>query len=148
MSGDLADLLTSNTSVPLWPTAGKAVGLGRNATYEAAKRGEIPTGRRIPVRQHRSAECSASTTRRVWREPRLEYQDKKELAAELHVSTRTIERWMRSGEAPPFVKVGARKALFERTAVAEWAKARTYRSIAAEMAADATAKERLNDHDP
>lgn len=45
MSGELADLLTSNTSVPLWPTAGKAVGLGRNATYEAAKRGEIPTNR-------------------------------------------------------------------------------------------------------
>jgi hypothetical protein len=27
----------------LWPETGKALGLGRVATYEAAKRGEIPT---------------------------------------------------------------------------------------------------------
>ena len=76
------------------------------------------------------------------------FLDKKELAAELHLSTRSIERMMRSGDAPPFIRAGARKALFERTAVAEWAKARTYSSIAAEMAADVTARERLNDHDP
>ena len=76
------------------------------------------------------------------------FLDKKELAAELHLSTRSIERMMRSGEAPPFIRAGARKALFERTAVTEWAKARTFSSIAAEMAADATAKERLNDHGP
>jgi hypothetical protein len=29
--------------IPLWPDAGKALGLSRNGTYEAAKRGEIPT---------------------------------------------------------------------------------------------------------
>ena len=33
--------LTEKTSVPLWPIAGKALGLGRNATYRAAHRGEI-----------------------------------------------------------------------------------------------------------
>jgi predicted DNA-binding transcriptional regulator AlpA len=76
------------------------------------------------------------------------FLNKKQLATELHLSTRSIERMMRSGEAPPFIRAGARKALFERSAVAEWAKARTYRSIAAEMAANVTAKERLNDHDP
>jgi hypothetical protein len=27
----------------LWPETGKALGLSRNATYEAARRGEIPT---------------------------------------------------------------------------------------------------------
>jgi len=74
------------------------------------------------------------------------FLDKKELAAELHVSTRCIERLMRSGDAPPFIRVGARKTLFERAALVEWAKARTYSSIAAEMAADATAKERLTNH--
>jgi hypothetical protein len=26
----------------LWPDAGQALGLGRNATYEAARRGQIP----------------------------------------------------------------------------------------------------------
>jgi hypothetical protein len=29
-------------TVDLWPTAGKALGLGRSATYAAATRGEIP----------------------------------------------------------------------------------------------------------
>lgn len=29
--------------VSLWPEAGQALGLGRNATYEAARRGEIKT---------------------------------------------------------------------------------------------------------
>lgn len=38
--------------MPLWPDAGRALGLGRNATYEAVARGEIPVirfGRRIVV---------------------------------------------------------------------------------------------------
>jgi hypothetical protein len=38
--------------VPVWPDAGRALGLGRNATYEAVARGEIPVirfGRRIVV---------------------------------------------------------------------------------------------------
>ncbi len=29
-------------TIRLWPTAGKACGLGRSATYDAAERGEIP----------------------------------------------------------------------------------------------------------
>ena len=36
----------------LWPQVGKLLGLGRAATYEAARRGDIPTirfGRRITV---------------------------------------------------------------------------------------------------
>jgi len=39
-------------TVSLWPTAGRAVGLRRSATYDAAERGQIPTirlGRRIVV---------------------------------------------------------------------------------------------------
>ena len=31
--------------LPLWPDTGQALGLSRNATYDAAKRGEIPTVR-------------------------------------------------------------------------------------------------------
>jgi hypothetical protein len=37
---------------PLWPTAGSLLGLGRNLTFEAAKRREIPTlrfGKRLLV---------------------------------------------------------------------------------------------------
>jgi excisionase family DNA binding protein len=39
-------------TVPVWPDAGQALGLGRNATYDAVARGEIPVlrfGRRIVV---------------------------------------------------------------------------------------------------
>jgi hypothetical protein len=40
--------------IPLWPDAGQQAGLGRNSTYKAADRGDIPTvrfgGRRmVPV---------------------------------------------------------------------------------------------------
>jgi len=30
-------------AVPLWPDAGRALGLGKNSTYAAAQRKEIPT---------------------------------------------------------------------------------------------------------
>lgn len=39
-------------TLPLWPDTGKILSLGRSATYEAAKRHEIPTiafGRRLVV---------------------------------------------------------------------------------------------------
>ena len=39
-------------TVPVWPDAGQTLGLGRNATYDAVARGEIPVlrfGRRILV---------------------------------------------------------------------------------------------------
>lgn len=39
-------------TIPLWPTTGDILGLGRSATYDAAHRGEIPTiklGRRLVV---------------------------------------------------------------------------------------------------
>ena len=39
-------------TVEVWPTAGKAFGLSRNGTYEAIRRGEIPSirvGGRIRV---------------------------------------------------------------------------------------------------
>lgn len=29
-------------TVPLWPTVGQALGIGRSATYASAERGEIP----------------------------------------------------------------------------------------------------------
>ncbi len=42
MGNDLKQALKTELTVPLWPTAGQALGLGRNATYKAANRGEIP----------------------------------------------------------------------------------------------------------
>lgn len=39
-------------TMPVWPDVGRALGLGRNATYEAVARGDIPSvriGKRILV---------------------------------------------------------------------------------------------------
>jgi hypothetical protein len=44
--------IMTKLTVPLWPTAGRALGLGRNSTFEGARTGEIETikvGRRRPV---------------------------------------------------------------------------------------------------
>lgn len=35
--------LDTQLLVPLWPNAGKLIGKGRNSTYRAAQRGDIPT---------------------------------------------------------------------------------------------------------
>jgi hypothetical protein len=37
-------------AVPLWPTAGKALGLGKNKTYELAQTGKIPV---LPFKPYR-----------------------------------------------------------------------------------------------
>ena len=52
-----------------------------------------------------------------------DYLTPTELAAELGVCARTIERWHRLREAPPRTKVGKR-VLYRREAVAEWLSAR------------------------
>lgn len=40
---ELMAAIAGRLTVPVWPHAGKALGLSKNPTYEAAKRGEIPT---------------------------------------------------------------------------------------------------------
>ncbi len=52
-----------------------------------------------------------------------EYYDDDELAAELEVSPRTIQRWDRLGEGPPITRVG-RKKLRRHSTVREWLRAR------------------------
>jgi hypothetical protein len=52
---ELIDEIRTRLVVPLWPHAGKALGLSRGSTYAAAERGDIPTIRigrllRVPVR--------------------------------------------------------------------------------------------------
>jgi hypothetical protein len=47
MCNELKQVLKTELTVPLWPTAGQALGLGRNAAYKAAAKGEIPGVYRI-----------------------------------------------------------------------------------------------------
>ena len=45
-------LAEERPTLPLWPDTGRALDLSRSSTYEAARRGEIPTirfGRRLVV---------------------------------------------------------------------------------------------------
>ena len=37
------DASLDKLAVPLWPDVGKALGLSKNSTYDAARAGEIPT---------------------------------------------------------------------------------------------------------
>jgi hypothetical protein len=43
MDDGIRRALSEHVSVPLWPTAAKALCLGRNAAYEAVRRGDIPS---------------------------------------------------------------------------------------------------------
>lgn len=54
-----------------------------------------------------------------------EYMTDAQLAVELDVCARTIERWRRRGEAPPSVKIGHRR-LTRRSVASEWLRAREH----------------------
>ena len=52
MDDSIKKALRDQVSVALWPTAAKALSLGRNAAYEAVRRGDIPSvriGRRYVI---------------------------------------------------------------------------------------------------
>jgi Helix-turn-helix domain len=48
-----------------------------------------------------------------------EYLTKAELAAQLHRSIRSVDRWALSGDGPPYIRIG-RRTLYRRAAVIEW----------------------------
>ena len=48
-----------------------------------------------------------------------EYLTKAELAAQLHRSIRSVDRWALTGDGPPCVRIG-RRSLYRRRAVVEW----------------------------
>ncbi|MEW6438019.1 MAG: helix-turn-helix domain-containing protein [Pseudomonadota bacterium] len=48
-----------------------------------------------------------------------EYIFKDEIAAELHITRRTLDKMIRRGEIGPFLKFGGRE-IMERRAFAEW----------------------------
>jgi hypothetical protein len=48
-----------------------------------------------------------------------EYLTKAELAAQLHRSIRSLDRWALTGDGPPCIRIG-RRSLYRRAAVVEW----------------------------
>lgn len=51
-----------------------------------------------------------------------EYLTKTELAAQLHRSIRSVDRWALTGDGPPCIRIG-RRTLYRRAAVLEWLRA-------------------------
>jgi Helix-turn-helix domain len=48
-----------------------------------------------------------------------EYLTKADLAAQLHRSIRSVDRWALTGDGPPCIRIG-RRTLYRRAAVVEW----------------------------
>jgi len=66
-----------------------------------------------------------NTPRKRLRAPSLgDFATVLELAAELGVSKRTLERWRRLGVGPPFVRSGMRLIVYNRDAVRGWLETR------------------------
>jgi predicted DNA-binding transcriptional regulator AlpA len=61
------------------------------------------------------------------------FLDEDAVAALLSVSVRTIQRWRKTGEGPPFVRAGARRIIYNPTALETWVAARTFAHRADEI---------------
>jgi hypothetical protein len=61
-----------------------------------------------------------------------------ELAAELKICTKTLDRWKLFGSGPPITKIG-RKIYYSRAGVVAWLRAREQRTQAAGHAQHSTA---------
>lgn len=48
------------------------------------------------------------------------YLTTEEVAAMLHLSKATLERWRRQGDGPPFVRAGRRRVLYPADGVDRW----------------------------
>ncbi|MFN8994901.1 MAG: helix-turn-helix transcriptional regulator [Pseudomonadota bacterium] len=59
--------------------------------------------------------------------------DEKSLSSHLNIPRRTLQRWRTTGEGPPFVRAGARRILYRRSAVEDWATSREHRHRAEEL---------------
>jgi predicted DNA-binding transcriptional regulator AlpA len=75
--------------------------------------------------------------RAMERQPMTQFLDEDATAALLCVSVRTIQRWRSTGEGPRFVRAGARRVIYSRAAIEEWAASRTFAHYAAEIASSA-----------
>jgi len=61
------------------------------------------------------------------------YLDEDAVADLLSISVRTVQRWRGTGEGPPFVRAGARRVIYSRAAIDQWAASRTFAHHAAEI---------------
>ena len=68
------------------------------------------------------------------------YLTEREFSVRFNVPVRTAERWRRSGDGPPYVRLGPRRIAYRLSDCEAWAAARTYPHRAAELAQRGAAK--------
>jgi predicted DNA-binding transcriptional regulator AlpA len=67
--------------------------------------------------------------------PNLEiYLTEDEFVARYRLGSRTAQRWRKSGDGPPWVRLGARRVVYRVADCEAWATSRTFVHSAAEMA--------------
>ena len=64
----------------------------------------------------------------------LEVLTEQQVAEELNVTTRTLQRWRNSGDGPPFIRLGVRGVRYTRGGVRGYLAGRTYQHRAGELA--------------
>ncbi len=62
------------------------------------------------------------------------YLTEREFSVRFNIPMRTAERWRRSGDGPPYVRLGPRRIAYRLSDCEAWAAARTYPHRAAELA--------------
>jgi predicted DNA-binding transcriptional regulator AlpA len=62
------------------------------------------------------------------------YLTEAEFAEQYHLGERTVQRWRQTGEGPSWVRLGRRRILYRLSDVEAWARTRTYRHRADELA--------------
>ena len=64
-----------------------------------------------------------------------DYLTDAQLTKLVHVTSRTTLRWRRDGGGPAFIRCGARRVLYSRSAVDAWLASRSFAHLAAEAVA-------------
>ncbi len=62
------------------------------------------------------------------------YLTEREFSDRFNVPMRTAERWRKSGDGPPHVRLGPRRIAYRESDLEAWAAARTFPHRAAELA--------------
>ena len=68
------------------------------------------------------------------------YLTENEFSERFNIPRRTAERWCRSGDGPPYVRLGPRRIAYRLSDCEAWAAARTYPHRAAELARQGAAR--------
>ncbi len=62
------------------------------------------------------------------------FLSERQFSDRFNIPMRTAERWRRTGDGPPYVRLGPRRVAYRLSDVEGWAAARTYPHRAAELA--------------